>query len=62
MAIVGVYHGSKEWVIIYHQGGGGGGDGRVEDLFVSQYNLSDPPLRLYSLPKTACPLYFVIDG
>ena len=35
MAIVGVYHGSKEWVIIYHQGGGGG-DGRVEDLVVSQ--------------------------
>ena len=41
---------------------GGGGDGRVEDLVVSQYNLSDPPLRLYSIPKTACPLYFVIDG
>lgn len=34
MVIVEVYHGSKEWVIIYHQGGGG--DGRVEDLVVSQ--------------------------
>ena len=33
MAIVGVYHGSKESVIIYHQGGG---DGTVEDLVVSQ--------------------------
>ena len=32
MAIVGVYHGSKESVII----GGGGGDGRGEDLVVSQ--------------------------
>lgn len=35
MAIVGVYHGSEESVIIYHQGGGGG-DGRVEDFVVSQ--------------------------
>ena len=34
MAIVGVYHGSEESVIIYHQGGGG--DGRVEDFVVSQ--------------------------
>ena len=42
--------------------GGGGEDGRVEDFVVSQENLSDPPLRLYSIPKTACPLYFVIDG
>ena len=36
MAIVGVYHGSKESVIIYHQWWGGGGDGRIEDLVVSQ--------------------------
>lgn len=61
MAIVGVYHGSEKSVIIYHQGGGGE-DGRVEDFVVSQENLSDPPLRLYSIPKTSCPLYIVIDG
>ena len=38
MAIVGVYHGSKESVIIYLfiTKGGGGGDGRVKNLVVSQ--------------------------
>ena len=37
MAIVGVYHGSKESVIIYlFITKGGGGDGRVKNLVVSQ--------------------------